>query len=81
MIKFDGYDEAIIGSASVWQTDGTRVDRLIYDAQYIIQIMRVDSEMTYEEAREYVEYNIDGLYAGAHTPIVMWKDEDYLEDT
>ena len=31
MIKYDGYDEAIIGPASTWR-DGTTVTVLVYDA-------------------------------------------------
>ena len=34
--------------------------------------------MTAEEAREFIEFNIEGLYAGIDTPILVWP-EDYYE--
>ena len=39
--------------------------------------------MTAEEAREYIEFNIEGAYMGPDTPILVWMedlwDEDYDE--
>jgi hypothetical protein len=38
--------------------------------------------MTAEEAREYIEFNIEGAYMGPDTPILVWPDdcwEDYDE--
>jgi hypothetical protein len=39
--------------------------------------------MTMEEAREYIEFNIEGAYMGPHTAIVVWTEdmwEDWVEE-
>lgn len=81
MIKFTGYDEAIIGPALVWSSDGERVDRLVYDAETIREILMSNDEMTSEEAREYIEFNMEGGYVGPDTPILVWPNDEFpLED-
>ena len=42
MIKYDGYDEAIIGPASIWR-DHTRVEVLVYDADKDRKSTRLNS--------------------------------------
>jgi hypothetical protein len=34
--------------------------------------------MTSEEAREYIEFNIEGAYVGEATPIICWT-EDHID--
>lgn len=76
MIKLDGYDEAILGFAYVWQ-EGDRVETLVYSAESICTILMNRDGMTEEEAREFIDFNIEGLYAGINTPILVWP-EDYI---
>ena len=73
MIKYDGYDEAIIGPALVWR-DKQRVDVLVYDAEKIREILMRDG-MDAEEAREYIEFNIEGGYIGIETPVLVWPND------
>lgn len=75
MIKFDGYDEAIIGPAFIWR-DQTTVGVLVYDAEKIREILMRD-DMTSEEAREYIEFNIEGGYLGIETPILVWPYDEW----
>ena len=77
MIKLDGYDEAILGPAYVWH-DGEQVETLVYSAEKIREILMDRDGMTMDEAREFIEFNIEGLYAGIDTPILVWP-EDYYE--
>lgn len=76
MIKFDGYDEAIIGSASVWHPDGSREDRMVYDGEAILDLLISRDGMTREEAMEFIDFNVEGGYLGPDTPIVTWRDVD-----
>jgi len=79
MLKMDGFDEAIVGQAQVWvHVDGgmTREDVLIYSGQEILEILVGRDGMDWDEAREYIEFNIEGGYVGPHTPIVMWEPEN-----
>lgn len=62
----DGHDHAIMG----YSTDG----RVIYSVNMIIEGLIEDSEMTYEDAVEFFDFNIAGAYVGEYTPIFMYED-------
>jgi hypothetical protein len=70
LLKFDGLDDAIIGTASPASGDG---EVIVYDGEKILDILIAGSDMDEEEALDYMSFNILGLYAGTNTPIVMWK--------
>ena len=77
MIKYDGYDEAIIGPASIWR-DSTTVSVLVYDAEKIREVLMRDG-MDAEEAREFIEFNIEGGYLGIETPVLVWPNDIWDE--
>ena len=87
MLKIDGHDDAIIGPAMIWGVDkkggGIRISVLVYDAEAIRTTLMERDGMEAEEAREYIEFNIEGAYMGPDTPILVWLedlwDEDYDE--
>ena len=78
MIKYDGYDEAIIGPASIWR-DSTTVSVLVYDAEKIREVLMRDG-MDAEEAREFIEFNIEGGYLGIETPVLVWPNDIWDEE-
>ena len=78
MIKYDGYDEAIIGPASIWR-DSTQISVLVYDAEKIREILMRDG-MDAEEAREFIEFNIEGGYLGIETPVLVWPNDLWDEE-
>jgi len=65
-IVYDGLDDAVIG----YDSD---LFKLIYSADKILEILQEDQGMSYDEAVDYYCYNIDCLYAGEQTPILMWE--------
>ena len=73
MLKADGYDEAIIGQAYVWRNNG-QFNVFVYDAEKIRSIL-MDRGMESDEAREFIEFNIEGAYVGDYTPIFVWTDD------
>jgi hypothetical protein len=77
MIKYDNYDEAIIGTAMIWR-DQQQVQVLVYDAERIRDILMRDG-MDAEEAREFIEFNIEGGYLGVKTPVLVWSDDVWDE--
>ena len=77
MIKYDGYDEAIFGPAMIWR-DRQQVQVLVYDAEKIREILMRDG-MDAEEAREFIEFNIEGGYLGVTTPVLVWP-QDFWDD-
>ena len=82
MLKIDGHDDAVIGPAMIWG-NGERISVLVYDAEAIRTTLMERDGMSAEEAREYIEFNIEGAYMGPDTPILVWMedlwDEDYDE--
>jgi hypothetical protein len=78
MIKYNGYDEAIIGPASIWR-DSTQVSVLVYDAEKIREVLMRDG-MDAEEAREFIEFNIEGGYIGIETPVLVWPNDIWDEE-
>jgi hypothetical protein len=78
VIKYDGYDEAIIGPASIWR-DSTTVTVLVYDAEKIREILMRDG-IDAEEAREFIEFNIEGGYLGIETPVLVWPNDIWDEE-
>jgi len=65
LLKADGFDEAIIGTAG----GCSNADVLLYDTNKIISILQERDGMDEEEAREYFEFNIRGAYMGEMTPL------------
>lgn len=79
MLKIDDHDNAILGPALIWGPDNERVDVLVYDAE-IIRSNLMKQGMGSEEAREYIEFNIEGAYVGPDTPILVWPEDNWSED-
>jgi hypothetical protein len=71
MLKIDGHDDAIIGPALIWRNN-TMVSVLVYDAEVIRNTLVTRDAMTFDEAREYIEFNIEGAYVGEGTPVLVW---------
>lgn len=76
MKKIIGYDDSVIGPAIIWQNN-TQVEVLVYDAESIRNKL-VSEGMSMEEAREYIEFNIEGAYMGPDTPILVWTEDLWL---
>jgi len=77
MLKIDGHDDAILGPACIWR-GSSRVDVLVYDAELIRENLMRDG-MTSEDAREFIEFNIEGAYVGEDTPVLVWTQDMWDE--
>ena len=77
MLKIDGHDDAILGPACIWR-GSSRVDVLVYDAELIRENLMRDG-MTSEEAREFIEFNIECAYVGEDTPVLVWTQDMWDE--
>lgn len=76
MKKWDGFDEAIIGPAMIWQSQ-TMVEVLVYNAEVMRNILMSRDGMDFEEAREFIEFNVEGAYIGPDTPVLVWPNDLY----
>jgi len=60
--------------------NGTRISVLVYDAEAIRNTLMERDNMEADEAREYIEFNIEGAYMGPDTPILVWPDDLWDEE-
>jgi len=79
MLKITGHDDAILGPALIWG-NGERISVLVYDAEAIRSTLMERDNMEADEAREYIEFNIEGAYMGPDTPILVWPDDLWDEE-
>ena len=78
MLKIDGHDNAILGPAYVWVGQG-RHEVMVYDAE-VIRANLMRGGMDSDEAREFIEYNIEGAYVGEDTPVLVWSQDNWIEE-
>jgi hypothetical protein len=64
-IMYDGFDDAIVGIIARCSTEPLA----LYDREKCLKIL-VDQGATYEEALDYFCYNVEGCWAGPHTPFI-----------
>jgi hypothetical protein len=69
-IALDGLDEAIIGICRRFGADPL----LAYGREKCIGIFMRRDGMTHEEAEEWMEFNVEGLWAGDGTPVFVEVD-------
>ena len=68
MLFADGFDDALIGVCFKFGNVGCAA----YNLERCYQIlMEKNDEMTYEDAVEYMDYNVLGAYVGEHTPVFI----------
>lgn len=72
MVTFDHLDEAIIGVASQW----SKQPLVVYDREKMLRVFMKQNHWSYEEAEEWVGYNVDQVWAGEGTPLIMVRPED-----
>jgi len=79
MLKIDGHDDAILGPAMAWTQEG-HTFVLVYDAEKIRDTLMSRDGMSHEEAREFIEFNIEGAYMGPNTPILVWLHDQWDDE-
>ena len=63
LVKADGFDDAVIGIE-------VNTFRLVYSIDKMIAILTED--MCYEDAIEYLDFNVFSAYVGEKTPIYIY---------
>lgn len=75
LLKMDGYDDCIVGIVERFGQDSY----FIYDKELVLAKLQKDSNMSYEEALEYYEYNQLGAYVGERTPAFLIRDYELYD--
>lgn len=74
ILTMDGYDDAIVGVVDLW-AGHSRQTVVCYDFQKCVELLLEDSEMSRDDAEEYLEFNCLGAYMGELTPVFLhdWR--------
>lgn len=64
-IMYEGFDDALVGILARCGTEPLA----LYDRERCIQIL-INKGLTPEDAEDYFCYNVEGCYAGPHTPFI-----------
>jgi len=78
MKRWSDLDKAILGTTLTYQ-DGERIPVFVYSGDQIISILMERDGMEWDEAMDFIDYNIEGAYIGNDTPLLVWPviDEEY----
>ena len=78
MKKWTDLDKAIIGTTLTYQA-GERVPVFVYSGDQIVSILMNRDGMEWDEAMDFIDFNIDSAYIGKDTPLLVWPviDEEY----
>jgi|TARA_R100000149_G_scaffold61990_2_gene31732 hypothetical protein len=68
-ILYDGFDDAVVGMAARCGTEPLAV----YDRSRCIDIL-LSKGLSVEDAEEYFAFNVEGCWAGPHTPFIASFD-------
>lgn len=71
-ILFDGLEDAIIGVAMQQH----KPPLIVYDEQAIIDHFIDAEEMTEEDAWDWYGFNVQGLWAGEGTPLILTRVDE-----
>ena len=66
----DGFEAAYLGVCRRFNTYAA-----LYDYDRCVAILMERDGMTYDEAEEYMEFNVLGAYVGEATPVFLLRDE------
>jgi hypothetical protein len=80
MKRWTNLDKAIIGTTMTYQ-EGERVPVFVYSGKEIISILMERDGMEWDDAMDFIDFNIDSAYIGKDTPLLVWPviDEEYDE--
>jgi hypothetical protein len=74
-IWYDGLEDAIVGIGCQYSKSPV----VVYDEDLIIFTLMSEQEMEFEEAWEYYSFNIQGMWVGENTPIIITGMDELLE--
>jgi len=70
MKQLDGFDECVIGTANICR-DETTVEVLVYSVDAMLEILHL---------RDNMDYNIEGLYIGIDTPVLVYSNPNWKKE-
>ena len=71
-----GFEKALLGYAWLKQLGDATV--AVYDRNKCIDILIERDGMSYEEAVEFFDFNVEGAFVGEHTPVYVYPEATFL---
>ena len=68
LLSADGFEDCVIGVA---YNKFTSTHNLVYSRSKCINLLVERDKMTFEEAEEFFDFNVEGAYMGKKTPIFV----------
>lgn len=66
MMTADGFEEAVLGYGTHFNTEV-----VIYDYQKCVKVLMDRDSMDYDEAVEFMEFNVCGAWVGEGSPVFL----------
>ena len=79
MKRWDDLDDALVGFTQIY-LDGERVRTLVYSGGKIIDLLKNRDGMEWDDAMDYIDFNLDNAYIGKDTPLIVWPVTDEEQD-
>jgi len=79
MKRWTDLDKAIIGTTLTYQ-EGERVAVFVYSGESVLQILQDRDGMEWDDAMDFIDFNIEGAYIGKDTPLLLWPVIDEEQD-
>jgi len=76
MLKWDGFNEAIIGIGERCGQD----DIIVYSLDKMTKVFMDANDVDEEEAMEYISFNVLGAWIGEQTPIIVTTGPEGITD-
>lgn len=67
----DGFEEALLGLGTQFNTE-----LAVYDWDHCVKILVERDGMDYDEAAEFMDFNVTAAWVGPNTPVFIRKDHD-----
>ena len=68
-VVLTGFDDAIIGLAEEFGNG----PRILYSREKILQILQERDEMSFNDALDFYDFNILGMYVGEQNQIILYE--------
>lgn len=75
ILELPKFKDAELGICTTWHGKEL-VERIVYDAAAMVDILVKQDGMTPEEAAEYIEREFVFKFAGDTQPIVLWQTDE-----
>lgn len=79
MKRWDDLDDALVGFTQIY-LDGERAHTLVYSGDRIIDLLKNRDGMEWDEALDYIDFNLGNAYIGKDTPLIVWDLPDDWEE-